>query len=78
MAIKTICFLVALRIMLASTANANENQMNNEYYDRPQCVTQALSDIKADFKLCIETKTKLDCALTAEEISSIITVYCGE
>lgn len=78
MAIKTIFFLVALRIITACSASANESQMNNEYYDRPQCIRQVLSDIKASFKLCIETETQLDCAMTAEEISSMITVYCGE
>lgn len=79
MAIKTICFLVSLRIMLlASTENANENQMNNEYYDRPQCVRQELVDIRAEFTICTQTKTQLDCALADEEINSRVIVSCGE
>lgn len=77
MKIKTICFLAFL-FAFASTANANENQMNNEYYSREQCVKQVLRDIKTDFNICIQTKTQLDCALSDTEINSMITVFCGE
>lgn len=74
---KIICFLVFL-FAFASIVNANEDQMNNEYYSREQCVKQVLRDIKTDFNICTKTKTQLDCALSDTEINSMITVFCGE
>jgi hypothetical protein len=71
-------YLFVVLCLISSTANGNENQMNNEYYSREQCVQQVVSDIKINFNICIKTKSQLDCALSDTEINSMVVAFCGE
>jgi hypothetical protein len=77
MSIKIICFLIALRI-LVDTAHANEDQLNNEYYSRSDCIKQEVSDTSAEFQECRRTKTESNCVLTVKEMDERIIVSCGE
>ena len=57
--------IIAVFILNAGNVIANENQYDNEYYDREDCVDIVLQDLVSD-------------QLTEKEIKERLIVYCGE
>ena len=79
---KYIVYIVIMVISiqcLPTSAFANENQYNNEYYSYDECVTQVLFDIDAAYKECTENDiVGKNCMYTSDDIYNTIIVRCGE
>lgn len=72
--------IIAISIQcLPTSAFANEDQYNNEYYSYDECVTQVLFDIDAAYEDCIKKDiTGKNCMYTSNDIHNSIIVQCGE